>query len=257
MSTSSAEKFVALRATTARGPVAPLGVAVVRSLVEEIVTGQAQPGRLLPPEDKLCEHFGVSRTVLRESIKRLQEKGLLDVSPGRGTTVRPPENWNVLDQVVLDVMLEHDETLGVLNELSAVRAALESVCAAGMAASHTQSGLSEVKARLDEMASLIDACVAHNPADIWEAFGRADADFHITIARHSGNHLALSMLAILNTKARWHPRNIQNRELWMFQTAVDEHRRIYELIESGDVSAVELEMRTHIAEAWERRRPRP
>ncbi|MDP9223700.1 MAG: GntR family transcriptional regulator [Actinomycetota bacterium] len=66
-----------------RLPAGRLGVAVVAELVELIVTGQLKEDDLLPPEGPLSEHFGVSRTVLRESVKRLEEKGLVIVSQGR------------------------------------------------------------------------------------------------------------------------------------------------------------------------------
>ena len=61
-----------------------LGSVVVKELVELIVTGQLGPGQSLPPEAPLSDQFGVSRTVIRESVKRLEEKGLVvrEVDPG-------------------------------------------------------------------------------------------------------------------------------------------------------------------------------
>ncbi|MDQ4055223.1 MAG: GntR family transcriptional regulator, partial [Actinomycetota bacterium] len=111
-----------------------LGVAVVDALVDAIVSGAVQPGDLLPPEGPLSEQFGVSRTVIRESVKRIEEKGLVTIARGRGTSVRPTSSWNILDQVVLRSLIKHDETLGVLDELSVVRAQLEAVMAADTAA---------------------------------------------------------------------------------------------------------------------------
>lgn len=70
-----------------RRPAERLGVAVVSEMVELIVTGQLAEGQVLPPEGPLSEHFGVSRTVIRESVKRLEEKGLVVVAQGRGTQV--------------------------------------------------------------------------------------------------------------------------------------------------------------------------
>jgi DNA-binding FadR family transcriptional regulator len=84
-----------------RRPAERLGVAVVSELVELIVTGQIAEGELLPPEGPLSEHFGVSRTVIRESVKVIQEKGLVRIEHGRGTQVTEPRQWNLLDDVVL------------------------------------------------------------------------------------------------------------------------------------------------------------
>ena len=108
-----------------RLPRARLGVAVVEEIVELIVTGKLKEGELLPPEGALCEHFGVSRTVLRESVKRLEEKGLVHVGQGRGTQVARSGSWNVLDHVVLSAMIDSDDSLAVLDELTVVRSALE------------------------------------------------------------------------------------------------------------------------------------
>ena len=88
-----------------RTPAARLGVQVVHDLVSAIVTGEVAPGDLLPTETELCENFGVSRTVIRESMKRLEEKGMVSVVQGRGTQIAPQSEWNILDKVVLGTMI--------------------------------------------------------------------------------------------------------------------------------------------------------
>src|SRR5664279_3178623 len=116
-----------------RIPAARLGVAVVSDLVAMIVTGEFEEGELLPPEQQLCEFFGVSRTVLRESIKRLEEKGLVVVAQGRGTQVTRSGAWNMLDPIVLSALIDHDDSLGILDELTVVRASLEASMAGEVA----------------------------------------------------------------------------------------------------------------------------
>ena len=108
---------------------ANLGVAVVRDLVKAIVTGTVAPGDILPPEGTLSQQFAVSRTVIRESMKRVEEKGLVTVSQGRGTVVNHSSQWNVLDPDVLSALVDHDETLEVLDELAVVRGSLEATMA--------------------------------------------------------------------------------------------------------------------------------
>ena len=122
-----------LGAAEARIPAARLGVAVVHDLVSAIVTGEVAPGDSLPPEDALSAHFGVSRTVIRESVKRIEEKGLVTVVQGRGTQAQPSTSWNILDPVVLSALLENDSSLGVLDELATVRSALEGSMSAEVA----------------------------------------------------------------------------------------------------------------------------
>src|SRR6185437_384312 len=78
-----------------------LAKAITAELVDRIVRGVHPAGTPLPPEPALCETFAVSRTVVRESVKILQEKGLVQVRQGTGTIVTPPTAWDMLDELVL------------------------------------------------------------------------------------------------------------------------------------------------------------
>jgi DNA-binding FadR family transcriptional regulator len=80
---------------------ARLGTAVVDVLVDRIVAGELEPGTLLPTEPRLSEVFGVSRTVIREAVKNLEQKGLVRARQGQGTRVALPDDWNLLDLMVL------------------------------------------------------------------------------------------------------------------------------------------------------------
>src|SRR3954466_11384713 len=108
----------------ARRP-ANLASALTAELVERIVRGQYEPGTPLPPEPALCETFSVSRTVVREAVKMLQEKGLVHVRQGSGTTVTAPMMWNMLDELVLKAAIANDENLAVLDDVVVTRRLLE------------------------------------------------------------------------------------------------------------------------------------
>src|SRR3954447_17782349 len=86
--------------TWSRRP-ANLASALAEDLVARIVSGQYPSGTVMPSEQALCESFSVSRTVVREAVKMLQEKGLVRVRRGSGTTVTPAVQWNMLDEFVL------------------------------------------------------------------------------------------------------------------------------------------------------------
>src|SRR3954453_5557064 len=116
-----------------RTPAARLGVAVVGDLVAAIVTGELKPGEVLPPEGPLSQRFGVSRTVIRESVKRVEEKGLLTVGQGRGTAAKRASSWHFLAPVALVAPVDPDASLGVLDELTVVRGNLEAWMAAAAA----------------------------------------------------------------------------------------------------------------------------
>jgi GntR family transcriptional regulator, galactonate operon transcriptional repressor len=228
-----------------RTPIDRVGTTVVRELVDEIVSGRAQPGDTLPPEATLSLSFGVSRTVIRESMKRLQEKGMVTVAQGRGTQVNAMSEWNILDPLVLSTLIRHDVSLGVLDDLSVVRGALEAVMAGAAAADHTDDELARLREALELMRSSID-----DPA----VFREADVAFHFVVMSMSGNQLAENIARILFSRARESAR-YDGRDLeHAFEMTMAEHERIFEAIAAGDVAASQKCMNDHILDAWERRR---
>ena len=70
---------------------------VADALGRSIASGERAPGSFLPTEAELLEEFGTSRTVLREAVKMLTAKGLIDTRPRRGTMVKPETEWNLAD----------------------------------------------------------------------------------------------------------------------------------------------------------------
>src|SRR5438045_3520084 len=98
---------------------------VVEELAERIVSGQIPDGAFLPPEPALVAEFGFSRTVIREALKVLEERGLVRIVHGRGTIVQPRETWQLLDPLVIRLALAHDDDLTLLHHLAEVRRILE------------------------------------------------------------------------------------------------------------------------------------
>ena len=235
----------ALSSVTPRTPAARLGVAVVQDLVTAIVTGAVEPGDSLPPEGVLSQQFGVSRTVIRESVKRIEEKGLVTVAQGRGTEVMPPGSWNVLDPVVLSALVENDDSVGVLDELAVVRGALEGSMSAETATNRTPEQLEALRGALQHMADTITD---------GDAFSQADVDFHFLVMEVSGNRLAENITKILFQRARDSNRFTGTPSEEAYRLTFAEHAAVLEAIERGDAAAAEAAMREHIAVAWQRRR---
>src|SRR3954470_6032425 len=130
---------------------ARLSVLVVEAIVDAIVSGRYPPGTLLPPEPVLCQSFDVSRSVVREAMKLLEEKGLARARQGHGTTVSPPDEWNMLDPAVLEAAIRADETMEILHALVEVRVALESAMARTAAQSMGEADLAELGKLVEEM----------------------------------------------------------------------------------------------------------
>jgi DNA-binding FadR family transcriptional regulator len=242
-----ADKQSALKSTdrAPRLPAARLGVAVVSDLVARIVTGEFEEDELLPPEQQLCDHFGVSRTVLRESVKRLEEKGLVVVAQGRGTQVTRSGSWNMLDPVVLSALIDHDDSLGVLDELTIVRGSLEASMAGAVATNRSDEELLRLQHALDAMLA-----TEHDS----DSFRQADVVFHFAIMDISRNRLAESIAKRLYRRALESTRFHGMPHVGAYELTLQEHTNVVDAIEKGDAAGAERAMRDHIHHAWERRR---
>jgi len=220
-----------------------LGVTVVSELVGAIVRGDLPPGTTLPPEAVLCEQFAVSRTVIRESVKRIEEKGLVTVTQGRGTQVAPVSAWKMVDETVLAALVDNDATLGTLDDLSVVRAALEAVIARDAAARPSQEDIARLRDALQDMRDTIKD---------QQAFGRADVVFHAIVGEMSQNRLADSIVKILFAQALASSRYSLRSQL---EITLAEHEAVFDAIAAADPDTAEEAMRRHILDAWQRRRP--
>jgi len=231
----------------ARRP-ANLASALAAELVGRIVRGQYLPGSSLPPEPALCDAFSVSRTVVREAVKMLQEKGLVQVRQGSGTTVTLPALWNMLDELVLAASIAEADGLEVLDDLVVTRRLLESDMAnvaAQVASPDVIEALGGLVARMDEL------------VDDHLSYADHDRAFHDLIMQTSGNRIARAVVRALESQ-------VVNTVRYMGQPHRDQcvasnqgHRRIYERIAAHDPEAASLAMFTHITEAWLVRRGGP
>ena len=129
---------------------------VLDRLGKEICSGHYQPGQVMPSEVELCERFGVSRIVIREAIKSLAAKGVLEVRRKVGTTVLDPCQWNLFDpniiawrahSVVLNKMLSRD--------LMELRRIVEPSAARFAARRANEGDLQKLRAAFNAMGSAI------------------------------------------------------------------------------------------------------
>jgi DNA-binding FadR family transcriptional regulator len=157
---------------------------IVHALGRQIVSGAIRPGELLPAQAGLA----ASRTVMREVIKVLVTKGLVESRPRTGTRVLPREAWNLLDPDVLAWRRLGASPGEFLEKLTEVRLIVEPA-AAELAAQRAG------EAQLDAIAEAfggMEAALGRIPED-YEAFDRFDMDFHRAIVRACGNDLLQQM----------------------------------------------------------------
>lgn len=153
--------------------------AVVRTLGARILGGRYPPGETLPREDDLAVDFGVSRTSIREAVKVLSAKGLLESRPRTGVRVRPREDWDLLDPSVLSW---HPDLTGdrlLMRSLIEARRVIEPPAAAMAAARASAADLARIEA----------ACLGIEAAYPTDAGAGIEADvaFHRAVITGSGN----------------------------------------------------------------------
>jgi DNA-binding FadR family transcriptional regulator len=227
---------------------ANLANALAGELVQRIVGGQYPPGSAMPSEPALCESYAVSRTVVREAVKMLQEKGLVQVRRGSGTQVNPQVMWNMLDELVLTASVTDDSGLDVLDDLVVTRRILESDMA-HVAARHADE---ETIEQLERLVAAMDALV-DDPA----AYAVQDRAFHDTIMRTSGNRIARAVVRALESQVVNTARYLGEVRRDLCVASNQGHRNIYLRIAAHDPHGAADAMFTHITEAWVVRRGGP
>jgi DNA-binding FadR family transcriptional regulator len=224
-----------------------LSVVVVKVLVEGIVSGRYPSGSLLPPEPILCQSFDVSRSVVREALKALEEKGLVRARQGHGTTVTSPDEWNLLDPVLLEATIRADETMQILDQLVEVRVVLECDMVHTAASSMSEADLAELGAVLEELESQLK-----EP----ERYVDTDTRFHDVIMRCSGNRLGRSIIRAIHPHARASSRYSPPTDEEDIRQSHLGHVAIYERLLQHDADGAAGAMREHIMGTWTERKRR-
>ncbi|WP_240670261.1 FadR/GntR family transcriptional regulator [Actinoplanes solisilvae] len=218
-----------------------LAKALTAELVERIVRNVYPSGTSLPPEPVLCETFSVSRTVVREAVKILQEKGLVQVRQGAGTIITPSSQWDMLDELILMATIAEDDSLAILDDVVATRRVLESDMANVAARVASPETLERLLALVDRMDELVDDVAAYHDHD------RA---FHDTVMQASSNRIARSVVRALESQVVNTARYMGRTERALCVASNRGHRRVYERIAAHDPAGAAEAMFTHITEAW-------
>lgn len=161
---------------------------VCREIGRRIVAGHIRENDLIEDEAKLAARFGVSKSVVRESIKLLVGKGMLEVRRGSGTRVRPRASWSLLDDDVMAWHLSADAKPGFLRQLMDIRRALEPRAAAWAAEYGTDEALAAIRAAYNRM---------EEDTRSVEEFVVVDALFHRAVLRAANNEILNSMEGVI------------------------------------------------------------
>ncbi len=209
---------------------------VARDLSVKIMRRDLEPRSLLPNEEELCRMFDVSRTVIREAIRFMEAKGLVEVRPRIGTRICEPAKWILTDSKLMQWRIESDPEISLIEDLVELRSLIEPM-AAGMAADRaTEEQIDAMFAALEGMYN----------ADSIEAQIEADIVFHLSILEACGNELMISALrpVIVSTLGPTFNRFMQNID--DAKQSVPVHEKIIQAIKARNRDAAMEAMRYSI-----------
>lgn len=221
---------------------------LVQQLGQMIVSGDLGADRPLVPEE-IGQRFEVSRTVVRESLRVLEAKGLVSARPNVGTRVRPVGDWNLLDPDIIEWRAFGPQRDDQRRELFELRWIIEPL-AARLAAAHSND---EVKQRLGDMVDIMTHALGQGDA---LTFSRADAEFHALLLHAAGNrmleHLSGIVCAALQVSGGGsvsceHPTEV----------SIGHHQRVVDAIGSAEPGAAEMAVRHLLAPQPEGTVPAP
>jgi GntR family transcriptional repressor for pyruvate dehydrogenase complex len=211
------------------------------SVLELLVVEKLEPGQQLPSELDLSVSMGLSRVTVREALKVLSGRGLVELRKGTRAVVREPDASVLSD--FLSVAIRRDPR-GLL-DLVEVRRALE-VQAVSSAASHaTRASIAAVEAAFRDMEK---AAEAGNEADL-ERYHHADVVFHEALALASGNRMLAFILEGLAGALEYSFRrsaDVLFARGGSFEEALDSHRRILDFVVAGDAHGAAEAMQAHL-----------
>ncbi len=206
---------------------------IVQQVEEAILKGQLRPGDQLPPERDLAQRFGVSRTAVREAIRALREKGLLEAYTGRGTFVTNGTSEAIRQS--LDLMAKIGQQEGSMH-LAELRRILEPEIAA-LAAPRIDE---QLLATMREAVAAMDRSLQDR-----EAYIEADLDFHLALAEAAENPLILALIDSIVGLLREQRSRIFDvaggPERGQFH-----HKRILRAVEQKDAESARAAMKEHL-----------
>ena len=209
---------------------------ITEQIQSRIMAGELRPGDKLPPERELAEQFGVSRTAVREAVKALHEKGLIEVQPGKGTFI---SNITASTSEVMRDSLDLIVNVGLVNglvDLVQVRALLEPGIAALAAEMATAEDIQAMQQAVDTMDTALD------DADVYV---EADLEFHRALAKASQNSLITILLDSIVDLLRE-----QRKRIFLVEGGPERgqnhHKRILEAVATHNPVAAREAMAVHL-----------
>lgn len=215
-----------------------LGQKVAELLERRIIAGEWAAGSTLPSEGDICALYEVSKPIVREAIRILASRGLVQTHQGRGTAVLEV-NSNSYSHAIRLLLMRSDVTFG---DTLQARAILESAVAAEAANSRTDDDLLIIRGHLSDFGTFIKR-------QSFAAAVKSHQEFHAALLRAT-HKPALEVLLVPMTTIVFQssvPIEPTDSEQWIFEL----HERIFAAVEAADPDAAAQAMRRHFTEVLE------
>jgi GntR family transcriptional regulator, transcriptional repressor for pyruvate dehydrogenase complex len=198
------------------------------------------PGQKLPTEFELCEQFGVSRTVIRDALRMLSARGLINVIKRKGIFVKMLSTTDVSDPLFLYLhqQLEQNTALDVIR----ARQLIEPQITFAAAINHTEEDAEKLKKDLIDL-------IAHD-GDL-EMLSHLDLTFHLDIAKASENMIVPLLLDPIFKLMPRIKKSVYATVSDAKESAVTWHTKILEMILKRDAEGAKEAMTTHLGIAEE------
>ena len=209
-------------------------------LTDGIMEGSIKPGDKLPSDREMAENFGVGRSTIREALRVISLIGLIEIRPGQGTFVASSPSDFFVTPLSWTLLLGEKS----MNDVIVMRNILE-LGAARLAAQCTdKTALSQLKNLMTKMKH------AHDRYD-FTAFLDLDLEFHLTVARCSGNNIILELLHT-SRKLMTMLSKSGMETMAHIDSIYGEHTRIYDAIMAHDADEAEKGMADHLEKSKKR-----
>jgi DNA-binding FadR family transcriptional regulator len=210
-----------------RERIRPAHVTIARTLGVAIVTGDYAPGETIPGEFDLADRFGVARNVIREALRMLTAKGLIESRRKTGTRVRERTDWNLLDTEMLGWMFEGEPPVSFVKSLFELRLIVEPA-AASLAARHRTAR------QLSRLGQALELMTHHGLESV--AGQAADEQFHAVLLEATGNELLGSLSSSISSAVRW-TTFFKYRVVADYIDSIPQHQALFDTIARADPAA--------------------